>query len=542
MCVQPMPGSHTAAALGEAINKAVDNSRGEVPALSFRKRAWSAVADGAAAQRKAFKNVGDGFNMWDMWCICHILHLVVKQSMSAEPSVLLTMKKMRRLAATVKNSPLIQNNLKQINAELGLEPRRVCLDVVTRWTSTHECLVALRENQQGLESLQEKVNSKTAQKSVLRDIDDDEEEDEIDSILQSDRTDDTVDMSVGSFDWLLAERIEQVLDIMHYTSDLLSGDSYATLGLVLPTLVNLDRELLQFQSKFHDQFDKATSACNVELQKACNAAIKFAKRLRAVLVERLQPFTFGEENHAYMYLVATYLHPCFKDFMFYDERDRGSALQAATKFLVDDMTEVQQAESAPEWVQAAFRRLHPGGAVASCGPSRDPQGATINAASAAASPSTTASEASSDEEEDSLEEPLAKRPMHDFWNRSVESRACTGEEEHEVEETYDWPTILDITAGYREHNFFKTNIISDNYLKSPKVLLQLEHLSVKYPGWAPLLRVALRYFHTPASSTSTERVWSAGTLTLTNNRRHLTGNNAAALIQLKCNAHMVEFI
>ena len=55
-----------------------------------------------------------------------------------------------------------------------------------------------------------------------------------------------------------------------------------------------------------------------------------------------------------------------------------------------------------------------------------------------------------------------------------------------------------------------------------------------------LVRVALRYFHTPASSAPTERVWSSATNTLTKNRRSFTGKNFATSLFVNCNQHLVR--
>jgi len=131
--VSPMPGSHTSVALGASINTAVQSVwAGEGSVIPFRRRVWSITADGAKAQQNAFDHLSPGFFAWTMWCVDHLLNLVIKASLAGVPSVLGTMTKMRRLAVSVRRSPLQQEKLTQINSALQINANKVILDVVTR--------------------------------------------------------------------------------------------------------------------------------------------------------------------------------------------------------------------------------------------------------------------------------------------------------------------------------------------------------------------------------------------------------------------------
>ena len=70
--VSKFNGSHSAEALAEYVEKAVDNIHMQQPITvknSMKKRMWAAVADGAAAQQKSFHCLGEEFNIWKFWCI-----------------------------------------------------------------------------------------------------------------------------------------------------------------------------------------------------------------------------------------------------------------------------------------------------------------------------------------------------------------------------------------------------------------------------------------------------------------------------------------
>ena len=100
-------------------------------------------------------------------------------------------------------------------------------------------------------------------------------------------------------------------------------------------------------------------------------------------------------------------------------------------------------------------------------------------------------------------------------------------------------SVQRIIRGYSNFNFNVRLPIKDT-VKSPHIMQEIQRMSDAHPEWSLLTRVALRYAHTPASSASTERVWSKATQTLDKNRRHTTGPNAAALIMLSSNQHELE--
>ena len=85
-CASPgrLRGSHTSVVLGETASTVVDGisfGSAAVPPLNMRRCVWGGTADGAAAQQRAFDYLGDGFCTWILWCICHVLHLAVKDAL-----------------------------------------------------------------------------------------------------------------------------------------------------------------------------------------------------------------------------------------------------------------------------------------------------------------------------------------------------------------------------------------------------------------------------------------------------------------------------
>lgn len=103
------------------------------------------------------------------------------------------------------------------------------------------------------------------------------------------------------------------------------------------------------------------------------------------------------------------------------------------------------------------------------------------------------------------------------------------------------PSNEDVVNAYINSNPFQLSECADP-TNSEKMLVQLRNLVSGPKGSIDntlLLRVALRYYSTPASSAPTERVWSSATNIFTKNRRSFTGNNFATTLFVSCNQHRV---
>jgi hypothetical protein len=515
-----LPGRHTGPALGAAVDDAVDriaDANGR-PDPSGRAKTWAATADGAAAQRNAFTHLGDGFQLWTLWCTCHCLHLAVKDSMAQSETVLLTLKKMRRLAVAVRNSPLLGGELRAINAELGLITRRIILDVVTRWTSTAESVVHMVENRDALERLEDAAEAaahageERSQKNTL--LNAGYSDAEIERVLAGDELG---SMTMTQLDWEIAVKISKALDICREASNVLSGDKYATMGLVLPVLqLSIDR-LGDLDDEWQAEHDRAPR--NSDLRKVLVASMDFAQRLANNIDERLSPTTFGEENHPY--LVATFLHPSFNTFHFYNRENRVLALAAATKFLAIDMAEVQQEERVPPWAMAEKNLYAPEPVLPAV-----PAAAAAAAPVAAAAPAAAAAARRGDERH-----PKRQRVgnMYDgAWDGSDSDEDPGGGRVR--------PTIAQMIVKYKQHRFKRAN---RNNTQDPALLQELQRLQKADIDMTLIVRVALRYWHTPASSASTERLWSVGTNTLPKMRRGTTTANVSALINVNVNQDFI---
>jgi hypothetical protein len=103
------------------------------------------------------------------------------------------------------------------------------------------------------------------------------------------------------------------------------------------------------------------------------------------------------------------------------------------------------------------------------------------------------------------------------------------------------PTNEEVVAKYMVKNPFSVGAVPPTDAKA--ILRQLRNLA-DGPNGSPdntlLLRVALRYYHTTASSAPSERVWSTGTNTLTKSRVSLTGDNISTLVYVNRNQHLIN--
>jgi hypothetical protein len=311
---------------------------------------------------------------------------------------------------------------------------------------------------------------------------------------------------------------------MAHASVTLQGEGYPTLALVLPTRVKLLQNIKAAIFDWEVQ-KEASSRFNATKRLACDAAIAFGKKIMEDIVVRADPYDFGPANHPY--LVASFLHPGFKQLQFYPEEGgvRADALKAAQEFCVEDMEGVARLPFVPEWAQVEARRY---AAAAE-------EGYSCAAAAAAPGPAVDAGIASTTEE---TGEPPAKRPR---WDESLlEAYSERSRDEQPCEETVVHgprrPSNLDMVQRYTTEMCNTGKGIQDTVA----ILGALHSLVKENMDYTLLVRVALRYAHTPASSSASERVWSTGTNTLVKSRRALSGNNVAALIYVSCNQHLVK--
>jgi len=68
-----------------------------------------------------------------MTCICHTLNLCVKDAWAKHGDMMKALTRLRSLARAVHNSPLLESELSEVNEQLGIQARRIALDVVTRY-------------------------------------------------------------------------------------------------------------------------------------------------------------------------------------------------------------------------------------------------------------------------------------------------------------------------------------------------------------------------------------------------------------------------
>ncbi len=541
--VQPMNESHTAKRLAMSVATAVDVAYdgGDAKGLvAFRKSMWGITGDGASAQQGAFALLGSEqfakhINPWPQWCMCHRLHLTVKGGMSKVPGIAKMASKFKRLSAHIKRSTKAAEAVKAFNTAHKVAARAVTVDVVTRWTSTHECHVRLRENRAAIEHVQKDVqkdeNGKEAktQKNTLLNIGFSEEE--ADKILNQNVADDA--LAVTDSDWRTAELVEEVLVEFHSVSDVLSGDDYPTLGLVYPLVAELRAQLHEFEAQWTRKRDWTDDGDDVE-KAALSNGIDFVNWMFNDLNDRFDVMKLKKANGVgqKQYVTAAYLHPCYKTMsnvsLFGGADDTEELTQfrkAARKFLRQDLKEVFWADDTkrtrpvPMWMQDALRaaerkhRAAPAERQDEQNPRKKKKLSDRLGAHAAPPPSEPAPVAEADAAD------RAAVPAGVFSRVDISA----------------------LVSLYDKYNFPRELVDNMHAAKDQDVMLKAVQTMVKEePRLAPVALIMLRYFSTPASSAGTERVWSKAGMVLSKLRRRLTGDNAAMLIKLGLNAALLR--
>jgi hypothetical protein len=64
--------------------------------------------------------------------MCHTLNLCAKDAWAKQGEMMKSLTRLRTLARAVHNSPLLESELSSVNEQLGINARRIALDVVTR--------------------------------------------------------------------------------------------------------------------------------------------------------------------------------------------------------------------------------------------------------------------------------------------------------------------------------------------------------------------------------------------------------------------------
>jgi hypothetical protein len=542
--VSHLPGRHTGEALAKAVDDAVDrlSARGGVPGVTRRKRVWAANAVGAATQQKALSMLGDGFSLWQIWCACHVMHLSVKDTFASNATVLKMLKKFKRLAVSIKNSNLLTSQLAVINENLGINVRKVGLDVVTRWTSRREHMGSMLVNKEALDQMGDEAaqmadeREARNQKNTLLDAGFDEKE--IDDILGADELGGSLGLT--PFDWLLCEHVERVLRPAAEVSGCLEGRDYGTMGLVLPMFVKLhkvlDEEREQMRVAQH-----ALLVRNSDAGKAFSAAISFVQSFQEQLRKRFDPFDFSEKNRPY--LVATFLLPGYSKFPFYaEQQDRVDARKAAIEFCVADMEDVRGMSTyTPEWARLeelyyAKKEKEDEEEAEQKKKKKEEEEKKKKEEEEQAANANVGDKREADGDAHDAIPPAKKKHKSSFMVDLLGDGEASESEDDQVGAGIKVrPSDLKMVETYADIRFKN---VRGKEQDADVMLAALSDLVFGDDGdrdMTMLLRVALRYYSMPASSANSERVWSSGTLVMEKKRQSFTGENASVMIFNHCN-------
>ena len=224
-------------------------------------------------------------------CVGHTLQLAVKQCFDL-PRVSRVLARVKRLVLHFHKSPKATYKLREKQQLLGLKQESLKNDCVTRWGSTRKMLASLLRQQQAV-------------CAVL-----------LDSEKRSDR-----DLMLTSQEFLVAEELLAILEPFNDATEVVSGEKYPTIGIVLPVLLKFLHKTLKFSEDDSPIVREIKNAIKSNLENRYQDS-EVKKTLR----------------------LATYLDPCFKALSFLNEADRIEVRQQVKDALVELIKSVDQSE------------------------------------------------------------------------------------------------------------------------------------------------------------------------------------------------------
>jgi hypothetical protein len=309
LAFQRFPGRHTAQAVGAWLSK-------ELKAYNIREKIWFGIADGAPAQRNALSSV-EGLPYWVLWCAAHRLHLVVTDAMKTIKDLI---KLVRSLVSRIKRSSVLTEASERHYATLHDEhPRKLILDVCTRWNSTLAMMESIHKRKLTVQYMCAENAQLTA---LLNEWSDDLEV----------KSDDPV-RDLWDWEWDAMEHIIPYLQYAEGATAKWSASQAVTLSTVLPTCAMLvtawgeRNALLKSNLKF---------TTNTDTRRSLETALKFGETLLSSIHSRFSVSVVSDVTEPYW--IASYLDPRFREFVWISDpaerqKARGTALLWARKWL-----------------------------------------------------------------------------------------------------------------------------------------------------------------------------------------------------------------
>ena len=214
----------------------------------------ASTTDNASNMTKAMRNL----NLLNVPCVGHTLQLSVLKSFNL-PIVTKMLARVRRIIGHFHRSEKAMRNLREKQKQLGAPMHKLINDCVTRWGSTYSMLQRFIEQQQP-----------------------------ICAVFLEDR--DTRQFMLSDAEISAAEELVAILEVFHKATEIVSGEKYATIGIVQPLLQKL---------LYHTLADNSTDK-------------PLAKRIKAAIKEDLKS-RYQDEHITSVLNIALYLDPRFKE-------------------------------------------------------------------------------------------------------------------------------------------------------------------------------------------------------------------------------------
>lgn len=248
------------------------------------------TSDSAANMKNAFL---EQMQMPWLACIAHVLNLVVRKGLES-PEVKSIIKKAKAISKHFRRSPLSKRILSEKQKALNLPVITLKVDTKTRWNSCYYMIKQLIKSREAVSASIACINSENrSRRNIPQDL--------------------------GSIEWSLLKEIMEVLRPFKDTSELVSGQKYATISFYMPSI---DRLQLHFLSNNTSDSEAITQMKNVMIN-------EFSARFTGT--------AFSDMSDSI--ILSVYMDPRFKNFNFIEDeterKDMISKAEAACKKWLD---------------------------------------------------------------------------------------------------------------------------------------------------------------------------------------------------------------
>ena len=283
LCTRELPEEHTADNLSDALKEMMTEWK-------ILSKVVGSSTDNARNIGNAMRNLG----IFNMPCIGHTLQLSVLKSFDVD-QVSRALARLRMIAGHFHRSPKASAKLREKQQLLGLPTHKILNDCVTRWGSTFAMLKRFIEQQQA-----------------------------ICAVFLENR--DSRQFMPSDAELSAVEELVSVLDVLNSATEIVSGEKYPTLGIVVPLLHKLLSHTLA-----ETESDK-----------------RLAKKIKRAIREDLM-FRYQDDLVKTKLSVATYLDPRFKALSFLDSQEKTEVL-ADVKFAILEIIDADQQQQVAEAV------------------------------------------------------------------------------------------------------------------------------------------------------------------------------------------------